>query len=514
MKKLVTLLLCGLFAINGFAQVPDGSFVQDFDMMSIDSQAFNLYDEFAAGRPVYIDVSATWCGPCWSYHGTHAFEDLYNAHDTPGDNTVRVIWIEGDPRTNLDCIYDLPGCSYGNSQGDWAAVTPYPIYDDSDVAQGPLDIGYYPTIYLACPDRRIYELGQVNMATLVAGQSNCNFSSHAADVMAASFAAPDAAAIFCESQMVTPSFELVNFGSDTLTSATVTLSFNGTVLETMDWAGNLSVYRGEMIQFGSHEISETGDLVVTVSNPNGMTDMDSSNDALTLSYELAKGFDEQNVVLQILTDQYGGEFYWEMRQDDGTVLASGGNATIGPDGGGQFATPPSDPGAYGNNALITENVTIPAEACYYFHLVDGYGDGICCNYGNGYFRAYNESDAFFASPIVDASNFMEDYSRQDFTTSDMFTSSIENLIPSASFNVYPNPTATNLNLSFELTESLQVGVTVTNAMGQIVRQITPNSMNTGEQMLLIPVNDLPNGVYNLTLQTEEGSTSRKFTVLK
>ena len=47
-----------------FAQLPAGSFGQDFTITDQFGVSHNLYNYLDQGYTVYLDVSATWCGPC------------------------------------------------------------------------------------------------------------------------------------------------------------------------------------------------------------------------------------------------------------------------------------------------------------------------------------------------------------------------------------------------------------------------------------------------------------------
>lgn len=74
--------------------------------------------------------------------------------------------------------------------------------------------------------------------------------------------------------------------------------------------------------------------------------------------------------LTLLTDEYGSETSWTVTDSNDLVLLSGDN--------------------YNDSLYYTVEECLPTSDCYTFTIFDSYGDGICCDYGEGqYSIEYN-----------------------------------------------------------------------------------------------------------------------------
>ena len=92
MKRILLLIAVVVFKTNLLsAQIPDGATAPDFTFTDIDGNTQNLYAYLNAGKYVAIDVSATWCNPCWNYHTSGVMDSLYVLHDIPGDPMVQQV---------------------------------------------------------------------------------------------------------------------------------------------------------------------------------------------------------------------------------------------------------------------------------------------------------------------------------------------------------------------------------------------------------------------------------------
>ena len=87
----------------------------------------------------------------------------------------------------------------------------------------------------------------------------------------------------------------------------------------------------------------------------------------------AGGCEDNELTLSIVVDQYGIETTWEIRDEDDEVVFSGG------------PYPNTSNGSLIEHALCLEN------GCYTFEIFDAYGDGICCDFGDGSYELTDTS---------------------------------------------------------------------------------------------------------------------------
>lgn len=153
MKKLLLLAAIALNAFNANAQI--GATAPDFDVTDLNGNQIKLYQDILdQGLIAVIDVSATWCGPCWSLHDSKVLQELHELYGPNGSNQLRVVFYEADANTTLA---DLEGTT-GSTQGNWLAGSTYPFVNESPLT---LNMGIwapagFPTLNIIRPsDKQI-----------------------------------------------------------------------------------------------------------------------------------------------------------------------------------------------------------------------------------------------------------------------------------------------------------------------------------------------------------------------
>lgn len=472
MKK--TLLLGALFfaGLGANAQIANGTQAPNFTATDINGNVHTLSEYLAQGKTVIMDISATWCGPCWSYHSTHALEDLYESYGQGGSGEVVVLFVEGDPATTFENLQGISGPAY--SQGNWIEGVPYPIIDDANIS-ALYNLEHFPTVLRICPDGIMTEVQQKTAAQLKTLVNAACLPVETPLVGINDKARLDVASIrYCEESGAYKAI-VRNLGVNAISTATIELREGETVLATKNYTGNLAQFANATITFDSVEFSE-GDHSVVITNING-TAFTGETAAKEVSITPnAASETNNNFEVRLYTDNYPGEISFKIKSMDT-------NATL-------FTSPALTPGtgaagAGGPDANTMKSyfVTLPEGLnCYKIEFKDSYGDGWTVGSTDHGIRVFNGEEmvfeqlttSAFATLTVDAA----------LKTNGLLAN--ETIEPQAAFAVYPNPTTGILTFTTQET----VDVIVMDLTGKVV-----HSAKGIENGASINLSSLQNGVY-------------------
>ncbi|HRH64821.1 MAG TPA: T9SS type A sorting domain-containing protein [Bacteroidia bacterium] len=549
-KQLLTLLtiaFVGIFS-TAKAQMTAGCIAPNFIASDINGTQWNLYDILATGKPVYIDVSATWCSPCWNYHNSGALENLYNSYGPQGTNELMVFFVEGDAATTNA---DLHGTG-SNTQGDWVTGTPYPIIDDATIAND-LEISYFPTIYLICPDRIIREVGQLTTAQLysqrttcpVANQANANDAglTNSNLCLNPSLASCSNVDIACR---------IANYGTSPLTSATLTLTVGGTAQQTINWTGNLATYETEVYTFtGVTGVTGTNSVSIAVSSPNGQTDPTATNNTRTASFLIYPSTGGAAV-----SEAYAAATFppasWNLI--NGGDAATWSRSTAGLNGAGSakmdfWTSPQGDVDALQLPAmdlsgLQDASMTFDIAHARYNTSNDNLKVKVSADCGQTWTTVFNKTGAALSTTTASTTAFTPTTSTQwrselvalaafvnnsnlfvKFEANSgygnnlyvdnvniTFTTGLTTVTKTVAFEMYPNPASAQASVDINLDRKDDVTVEIFNKVGAFVYSRTENGMSAGEHSFTINTSDFAKGIYMVSVKTSIGATQKKLVV--
>ena len=199
---------------------------------------------------------------------------------------------------------------------------------------------------------------------------------------------------------------------------------------------------------------------------------------------------ETEMTIEVVQDKYGSQITWELLGSDYSVLAAGG---LYENLKGQVAI-----------ELHRTSVKVPMGECVKFVIKDSKSNGICCQYGDGFYRILNSKGKVIvngagdfgaeASCVVSIVEGVEEEPEPG--------EGIEEV--TSSINMYPNPVNDKLYIEAEMEVEEVVVYTIT---GVIVGQ---QSTDNSQQTTCIDVTNLNSGIYFVKVVTENGETVSRF----
>ena len=275
---------------------------------------------------------------------------------------------------------------------------------------------------------------------------------------------------------VYPIVVLKNFNSDTLFVATIKYSVNGGTPEYQVWNGVLAQYQTDTINLSGISASGTSHTFsASTINPNNSTDINSQNDEQTIIFSSQYG---NKIDLKLVTDNYGHETSWELYDDNFSLIEMEDSLL--------------------SNTLYQKEYCLE-DGCYTFVISDAYGDGFCCNYGNGFFTIKKEIDN---SILVSSSPFTSS------DTSHFCISALSNIqIAENELKIFPNPSIGIFYVNFpHYSENISNYAKIFNSLGQLVLKKELN------QTTKFDLSNQKNGLYYLNITTKNTRITKKLII--
>ena len=279
--------------------------------------------------------------------------------------------------------------------------------------------------------------------------------------------------------------ELANIGLNTFTSIKYNVEI-GDLVQEYEWTGELvsgdktHVYFEMEMPIGLY----TGTLNITEINnePYDASVNFTAECAEWVESEAADNFTTLKVY--IIQDQWGEQTTWDIMNSAGQIVAEGGpySHLIGS-------------GSTNVNTEVLEN--IPTDECYVFTIYDSNNNGICCNYGNGYYYIKDENN----DRIVDGDGEFGSMASHSFMIKKRPDAIADNTV--SNLNIYPNPANSMIVVEGEDVEFVEIY----NSLGQKMLTVEGAS-----KMTTLDVASFDNGVYVVRVVNNEGVTTKKVSI--
>lgn len=284
--------------------------------------------------------------------------------------------------------------------------------------------------------------------------------------------------LLCDEDRITPRVTLKNNGTTVVTIMTVTYGVVGEPQYTYAWTGSLQP--GQTVNVDLPMITvPTGEhvLTVVVSAPNGTPDPVPTNDTWTFPFVVNSPGDE--VIFALTLDNYGTDITWTLESAAGTLLYEGGPYEDFDEG---------------------EVIQVPfclTNGCYTFTIDDVFGDGICCDEGNGSYVIYGPDSLILAESDGQ-------YGSQNINEFCVEVVGIPERIDAGSLLLLPNPSVGPVTLRLS-------GISGT-ARWQLLdaagRNILQGSILAGQQEHHIDLSGITSGIYLMQVVHAGGRLAR------
>jgi hypothetical protein len=174
-------------------------------------------------------------------------------------------------------------------------------------------------------------------------------------------------ALLCNASEIAPRITLKNNGDVDLLMVLITYGLQGGPAYTFTWNGVLHPGETANVPLPAIPVPPGSSvLAASTSFPNGLPDQVPANDGW--QYGFTASTPGGNVTLRITLDNYGTDITWWLSNDQGIQLYTGG------------------PYADFQSGQLVQVPFCLTNGCYTFRINDFFGDGICCEQGQGHYE--------------------------------------------------------------------------------------------------------------------------------
>jgi hypothetical protein len=177
--------------------------------------------------------------------------------------------------------------------------------------------------------------------------------------------------VICENK-VSVSAVVTNRGENTITAVEIEVTVNGLAVDTINATVDIAFQEQENVAIivDDNLVLITNNIELNLLNVNSQSDGDVTNNTANTATTLDSDYD--NITLIINADNYPIETSWKVYDDVANQIVASGSLQAG-------------------TSVFSEDICLDYSSCFSLYVYDSYGDGICCDFGSGYFIVLNSS---------------------------------------------------------------------------------------------------------------------------
>ncbi len=491
MKKLLLFCLCTAWASFSFGQLADGSVLNQTITGTdvVTGEQVDIFQWLDDDKVVIVDVFATWCGPCWSFHQSGMLEDLYDQYGPDGEDVLRIVGAEAD---NTTTQADLEGTGT-NTTGDWLDGVHYNMVDNASWASY-FSVSYYPSIFVIRPNKGVFHMYGDEYRQFINDPAwwdrALGFSDTPNDMLA-SVNVPSGSVCDPEERVVA---EIFNFGTNDIEEAIFDMTINGEDAGPITFLGPIEPFRKVSTSsqpFALEQGLTNIELASTSINGEAIPEDRIVNGSGTLNYY---PIEEPAFTLRVHTDANPSETSGKVYDDLGATIKSFG--------------PFDEPFTTYNFEV---QLPFPQEdvECLKILIFDGGSNGMSSWDGTGQqpgIELLDWTGDVLIKPIIEGN---EPFSilRID-SPANAFTSSIVDTEIVTGISIFPNPVQDVMNVNLELLQAEYVTIQLRDAMGRLYNQQRIIGQ-VGTNNVQMDVSQLSSGFYLVETNSDKGIRTEK-----
>jgi hypothetical protein len=358
---------------------------------------------------------------------------------------------------------------------------------------------------------------------------------------------------------ITPTFSLYNYGSTTITSATITYSIDGGAMQTYNWTGSLASNANTTISLPTLTLSNgSHNITIHTNSPNGSTDLNTSNDNYTNTFSVSNTIAVSAPLTQSFTGTFPAAGYSINNPDNNftwtqnTTVGHGDNTSMSIDNynnqnNGQIdelVLPAVNLSSFSSGAIFKFDLayqlyTDPNAAQSFSDTLEVLVSSDCGNTFNSVYKKFSTaltttSTPFNASQFTPTANDwrtdsivlnsnqlsgnvifkirnINDYENflfiDNINISGVLNSNVEKLSSKAELNVYPNPANSNVTIQLN-NANIGCKMSIKNIIGSEVYSET----NLSNRQVSLDVSKWSKGTYFVQLISDKGTITKKLTI--